>query len=668
MGVSSRRAPWPYDATLGDVGLMLRPSQDGLLVSRKMTTLDESSPVPASYATQPVYKERALPFRPLLGMGQSVQTGPALHRYHYGLNVWRVGNVFGKGPKFTTLAPTDAGEVRDFPEALHGGALTQFILAGRYVKRRDGDTVGAQTTSKDLGVGLQANSAVRFQGAYASPVDGLYVSVNDGALWEYDGASWNSCALPAGFLAEYLERVGTELWAGGGNEVRKCDGDPKLAASWSAAILVGDTSTRITALRQTANTLFIFKSDGSIYTLNGVDDPATGTSNDLFPGLRVTPDLTNGRNAAAWDRFVWFRKGGSFYRLDVEDRAQIASVGPERLLDLRGPVRGHGVVFAGHDAWAGYLGVYNATGADSYLYQLGQWLPPSEGDEGRYDFADLLDGALIVWEGKQITALKVSTLVAGNPRLYAGFSDGTYGWCLLPTNGPNPFAADSGCTFTAATSELYLPVLHGMTPADFKAWRGVSVFGPTLSATNRATVSMRIAESASFATLAANHTASGQRVDSADNTASKQLEAKIALTNASETETPVLEGLDLAYSVRPALQWERRMTALARNHVARRDGGTSRRSAEQIRALIHAAAGAPGSVTLVLPDEESRSASVLDIAEALRPDRARYGQEWDITFSVVDFRTNETYGTVGRLRPYLIADLAGYSVEELGTL
>src|SRR5205085_617845 len=189
------------------------------------------------------------------GMGERIQSSHTSRRYAYGLNVWVVGGLFGKGPLTHTITPTSTGPIRDFVAGLHGGVLTQFILAGQYVLRRNGDTNATQLVSLDLGGGRTAISAVRFKGSYASPVDAVYVATDDGTLRQYNGTTWASATLPAGFLPQFLEVVGTELWAADptNNVLRKVTGDPMLAGSWSGPIgtTMGNSAAKITAIRQT---------------------------------------------------------------------------------------------------------------------------------------------------------------------------------------------------------------------------------------------------------------------------------------------------------------------------------------------------------------------------------------------------------------------------------
>jgi len=278
---SSRRRPWPWDMrmslqqtpqvitnigtsrghTIGSMrpiaigalrsvkiasifrnGLMLVPVDQGtLLVGKKQQNLGMNLPPQATYDSAPVYREHTFEFRPTAGMGESVQSSRTDHRYHYAINCWVTGGLFGLGPASHTLVPTSTGSIRFFIEANDNSkGLSLFILAGANVLRRDDDTPSGQTVSRTR-AGHIATDAVRFTGGYASPADGLYVAWDDGVLEEYNGASWAPCALPAGFAPNFLCRLGDELWAADGphSVIRKVTNDPKVAGSWSGPFQIG---------------------------------------------------------------------------------------------------------------------------------------------------------------------------------------------------------------------------------------------------------------------------------------------------------------------------------------------------------------------------------------------------------------------------------------------
>lgn len=650
---------------MGDDGYMLQPGQDGQMVTSKTKTLenDPSATVP-DYSSDPTYRQRTFGFRHLSGgMGERWQSSLISRRYRYMTNCQRWGNLIGKGPLFHNLTPGTTGSIAAFTEGLHGGVNTQFVLAGASVLRRVDDTNGGQVVSETRG-GHVARSAVRFEGAYSSPVDGLYVTWEDGALRQYDGASWHAAVLPSGFLPTAVEAHNGELWAAGGNQARRCTGDPLLAISWSGAFTIGDGSKAVASLRAVLNVVFAFMTDGSVFSFN-ID----GTTNDLFPGLHVTPNALSGANAQTWLDSIYVTIGDGFHKMDNSgaSSATLTVVGPERLREAEAPVQGRVAASAGWATQTLYLGVYNAQTGRSMLETYGSWEPPPEDRpslfrvidaSAAYQFVDTLDGALIDFPGQQITAMKVTGVSAPDTRLYIGFSDGTYGYIKLVTS---PFATGSGAEFTTAAATVNVPLHHAMAQKDIKAYTGFTAFGPLLNASDYATVSYRVNENAPYTLLGAHFTSNGQRVDTPVGTVGKLVDVQIALVNSTSANTPVLEGLGIHERVVPAFEVDNVMVFRAADYQAKRDGSTDRKTAEQIRAALRLAAAAPGSVSFTLPDETIDGLASIDYQEKLLNPNQRAGNAWDITLTTTQFATFTTYGTFARFKGITFGDLRGYT-------
>src|SRR5215831_17373162 len=307
--LSSRRRPWPYHFRMGSilgspldrVGLMLVAQDSGLLVGKKQQMLDTVVPSVQEYGSAPVYRERTFPLRPTGGYGERVQSSYGDTRYYWGTDIWISGGLFGKGPLIHPVMPSTApnGAVNRIIDGYNtaSNTLTMFSLSGTRVYRRNDDTNLGQLVDKDFTPATPLDVAV-YQGGFAGAARSLYVACSDGTLWERTPAgTWASCALPAGFLPQRLEVVGTELWAADTTNcvLRKVTSDPKVAGNWSGPFFIGDPSVPITAIRQTGQTLVIFKQDGTLYTLN-----SDGSVNDLFPGIASTPNSDNGYRAQAW--------------------------------------------------------------------------------------------------------------------------------------------------------------------------------------------------------------------------------------------------------------------------------------------------------------------------------------------------------------------------------
>jgi hypothetical protein len=658
---SSRALPWPDDLRLGNTGLML---VEGSLIAKKTQTLENVAPTEQQYDSAPVYKERTFAFRPTRGMGERVQSSHTSRRYPFGLNVWVIGGLFGKGPLTHSISPASTGSVTDFVDALHGGVLTQFILAGQYVLRRSDDTNAGQVVSFDAGSSRTVTSAVRYRGAYASPIDGLYVATDNGILRQYDGALWNTATLPAGFLPSLLEVLNDELWLADttNSTIRKVTADPLLAAGYSASILIGNPAVPITAMRQTNSLLAIFKADGSVYTVN-----TDGSVNDLFPGIRVPIDTSNGKTAQAWLDSLFFRMGPSLYQLQLTSPPVLTPIGPERMLGNASEVSGPVQAFSGYGTMGAFTAVYSTAG-NSYLLTYGNWLPPNEvqaQQNATYQFVDQYDGALVKWAGKKVSAMRVSGIANLDTRLYVGFTDGTWDWLKLV---PNPLAPNSGAEFTQQASKMYVPLHHAMFQADWKSTNGFSAFGPTLTSTDYVQIGYRMDGSmAAYTALAGSFMAPGVRLDTPPTTIGHVLDIEITLINSTTSDTPIIDGIAIHESVRPKIKLDYSGSIDARSHVGRRDSSTSRLTAEQIHEAVLQAAGAPTAVTLTLPNETVQNLSFFQYQETLLPRNERNGLGWRIDFAATEFKTETVHGTFGRFKGVTYGDLAGVTFAQTQT-
>ena len=242
------------------------------------------------------------------------------------MDCWVTGGLVGKGPLLHPLSPPTTGSIRQFIDGpIGGGAVALFSLAGANILHRTSDASAGQVVDHAR-AGHVATSAVRFMAAGTTPIDGLYVAWDDGVLEQRSPAGvWAACVLPTGFLPSFLETIGPQLVAASaaGAQLRTCQNDPTIAGSWSGPILVGNPGIPITAIRQSANKLAIFKADGSVWSLN-----ADGSINDEFPGLRVPLDSANAQTAVSWQNALWFRIGPTFYTMSMPDMA-LTPIGPE---------------------------------------------------------------------------------------------------------------------------------------------------------------------------------------------------------------------------------------------------------------------------------------------------------------------------------------------------
>jgi hypothetical protein len=545
----------------------------------------------------------------------------------------------------------------------------------------------------DLGAGNYARSAARWRTRGPAPVEYLYVTDNLSRIWRYDGAVWAQVTTIG--TRSLLWSTREELWGADGHFVTKCEGDPAAPGDWTLPVPCGDGIAPISGLADIASRMYFFADDGGVWALQ-----ADTTAVPLFRGLESTRDPRNGRNATPWLNQLYFRSGTSFYRITGTATAQFDPIGPERVQTNTSPVRGPVGAFAGVLGHYAFAGQYNPAcsapdgfeGPCSFLLRYGNWAPSEGDEEGVAQFVDAYDGAQVVWEGREITALRyVNTpSVAGAdpatavPRLYAGFADGGYGWVTQPRSGPNPFDPNSGYEYTESLSFLRWP-RHSMdAPGDLKGFLSADVTGPYLDPYRFVDVQYRIdpdGELAPWNQLARPLWQTAERVMFPAPTLGKIIEVREVygaqappaspgpapspyppgptLAEWTQLQSPVVASLILREQLRPAFRAEYALTLRATDWAPRRDGATSRLTATQLRELLVQAADAPSTVRLVLPDEQAGDFTLVTYQDRMPQSGKgrRYGQSGLIDVTLVAYRTQTTTGIFARYFDRLYSDL-----------
>jgi hypothetical protein len=206
-----RRAPWPYDAQIdvgdgtGWHGLVLAPTQDGLLVGRETAFLGEVAPTTYEYGAAKPDEETTFAFGRLTGgMGEAVQSSATSRCYRYATGVdCSIGGMPRLGPAFTAETLPGLPASNPIRQVICTRPITTdetIALAGRYAYVR---TAGAWTLSHDFGVGVRAINGVLFQGATGT--GGLFVADEGGSLTRYAGTTWTGAGLP--FSCIYVAAV-----------------------------------------------------------------------------------------------------------------------------------------------------------------------------------------------------------------------------------------------------------------------------------------------------------------------------------------------------------------------------------------------------------------------------------------------------------------------------
>lgn len=699
---TSKRRPYPYDAYIGDVRVMLEPGADGNMVTQKTKTLDATAPVDYTYSSADPFKERAFEWAELYGgFGQGTAPSGTPRRYSYAVKAdLSVDGLWMKGPKFETHAETiasDAGEVRQLVQALHAGVLTTFAVCQNGVYRRVADNNWAVSLSAaTLGAGVYPQQAVRFKHRGVAPVDALYLATSAANLWQYNGATWALAAAGAGpgdlalpGQARYIERVHDELWVAGDYWVSKTTDDPMLRASWSGVISAdvdypGEQSAKITWLRQLGDILVIFKEDG-VYTFD-----QDGIPHELFPTLRGKNSVDNGKNAAVWIDRVWFTYGSQTFTMN--EAATLRPDGMEQMLENDSEVHGQWVAGAGHNTWFLYELYYNVDIDTTYLIKHGTWVEENSNQNtpGVAQFAEAHHGALYDWDKKATCMEILSGLQSGgggdrgNDRLYVGFLDGTIQWAVLPKNSPNP-AEDRACEFSSLDSYVYLPIHHTGFKADNKLWHAITVMGPRLTATEWVEIEYRrdvtndlaawtlVSPDAPTFTLPAQKRAF--TADPVDNPIyGKMIQFRVKLVKDPSLSaspaflSPVIEGFAIHESIRPSFAREFTFSVKAASFLARRDGLVDRRRGSVILEGLLAECSRTRPVAVLLPTGEEEGLTLISYRDSAASWGKRRDHEWLVQIegiqlgtlsgdesevtSGITYRTLETY-TLGQLETFI---------------
>lgn len=657
----SRRKPWPYDAYIKGIPVLLQPGEDGNLVSRKSKTLEATAPVTFEYSSASPYKERTVEFTELFGgMGLGVEPIRGdIRRYAYTVKTdASINGLTMKGPKFETHLETivGAGAIKQTIRALHGGVETTFAVCDNGVWRRIADNNWTPSltsgTTPAIPGGQHPLNAMRFKARYTGGVDGLYVGTDVGNIWRYDGATWTQAAAGEGpgtgvlqGECRYLEQIQDEFWVAGDYWVVKTTADPMLRASYAGVIYIGDQSAKISWIAQNGNTLYIFKVDGRVYTIT-----ADGQDQELFSQFQAVRSNRNGRNASVWLGKMWAPLGDSLIRLD--NSANLEFDGLDRLLDNDSPVRGVFVAGAGHSSWFMYEIYYNASTDTSFLVKHGSWV--STPDTGNLDkYVDVHHGAIYDWD-REATSCQVlaGTHPSGNDRLYVGFVDGTIEWCVLPKDGADP-SKDANCEFTGEDSYLYFCEHHAKFQADNKLWIGASVFGPYLSNTEYVQLEYRLSkdEFASWELLqngsVDKFTISSRRIQFEDNPPvfSKSIQIRLKLLKDPDLDTspanltPIVRGIGVHESVRPSLELEYVMNILCSSYMTKYDGTLDRRRGQVVRNQLLDVAAQIGNLELILPDGTVQIVACQDYADSFKAKQNRREIEPSLQMSFIQVQT-----------------------------
>lgn len=620
----ARRAPYPFDLIIAQIAtsssttlrvMLGRPDKDGPLIivtppatKGQQTQLDYGAQDP-EVETSYVWDDF------VFGMGQKIESdvfSPIWHRdkrYYYALGVdASIGGQFFPGPALTSGTPGTVDSTNGVTQFYEfGGNL--YMVNGRYIQYF---TAGNFTVSKDLGVGKVAKHAIVAKQNSSGATTYALIAMGDGThYWYHDSASatttWTQHATDDALCWEIK---GDEIFrAGDVNGVAKCDlasafltaGNWTTLANWR----LGDYQYPIQRLKcNAAGTLVVLKQDG----LHALD--AAGNDQPLYPGVHITPSVTNGLVAEVWENDLFTVYNDVTYK--IGPNLELLPVGPERLTENDSGVSGPITQCAG-SSFRLYAGVNNKDTGSSYLFGLGAWPRPEDGEPHRID----------VWHGsltaaissKSITAMYVSSAgsfgaPSGHRLMWLGYSNGTWSSFILPCV-PNAKACSSA-TFNTSGS-IAPPLFHGGYPASPKLIRGYTVTGP---ATHSMTISIVNNDSggASDQGLSAFATVPAVRQDIHWVATSP---TRVLLGQTWTITSGVITGVGVHYQVRNTPQRVAEFSILAADGLLKRDGSRVAQGAVYFQTMARRLREEAGTVYITWPDESSEYCAVTHIEEGV---------------------------------------------------
>lgn len=625
MGLYSKRVPWPFDIVVDGTGLLLGQSKPGAaqLVSSKVQDVSQVAPPDFSYGGTSPISDRQEPYESLaLGMGLRLQEKWQDYRYAQAMGVDLSVWPWCKGPEPHPTIPATRDDVQGIRAFFELGT-TLYAANGRYILRRDSDATWSMV--KDFGAGITVlNVAV-----FTSNFDGVqraWVALSTGvAQYSSNGTTWTPMA---SFGALAFLALGREFWwADDTNRLRKCDtnANPTVEANYTSLIFnVGDKSSPITNLAQTAaGTMLILKTDG-IYTLD-----QAGDDHSLYPFLKFARRLDNGRWLGQFENSLYVSYGMAFLRLDPD--LSMEEVGPERLIGNDGPVRGQITAFTGVGGMFAYAMIYNPDTQNSYLLKFGGFVSGSQAGQTSPSSVrvDAWHGALNhALQNVVGQALFVSAIGApgGHTRTYLGLSDGTLAYYTNSCT-PNP-AACAVYTFESGDGWVELPFWHGGYHASQKSIRHLAVTGPFLDASNFVTVEYKLDPNLPTWTSLGNVFDSTLYEEARFPTDAAAVLAafRVHLQNVSAAKSPLVSSVTLGHALRPQRYMAFECDILCADGLVRRDGVPLRLGRQEIQAAVEKCVDEPGACEVILPNETTQQLSFIDYSVSQAFDEV--GRAW----------------------------------------
>lgn len=464
----------------------------------------------------------------------------------------------------------------------------------------------------------------------------LYVGVDVGAYWRFDGTTWTQGAVNTDFgdspigsvfgqAGRYFFRGINASATGGGNLIYRTPADPFGTTSDPNGVtgwmrFGGDSGQFPYTSIQFVNDQLVSFETGRVGVGNVLSD--------ISPFV-ADPDVDNGRTSIVWNGAVYARYGSSFLKIVPSSftDAVVDSVGPERMVENVSAINGYVTAAVGHNNWFLYFTLYNPVTGVTYLGKIGSWLTPEETNSARWEFAPHLHLSIAKWTGRKAGCMFISNISAtdttSNPCLFIGMDNGSFRRIILPANSPNP-VSDAACRYNTGACTLDLPIDDAGYAGFQKVYRRATVLVGA-SASGTTILYYALDRSASYTQISGAFGDTGLDRNFAAGVSGRTIQPRLYMEIVDADKTPQVQEIQIHATVRgpmdasgnPGFIRQRRMVVQCMDGIIRRDGHPEAiYTGQQIRDVLQTATAA-GDVALVTRDGVSRTVSITNAEEGL---------------------------------------------------
>lgn len=560
------------------------------------------------------------------------------------LHLTNAPNTINAGnPVILTWAAPPSGTGVTVYRSLDGGTTWGSHYAGLNATTYTDDDTSWSVPAPLL---LAASGQIPYQLLAAAPQGWprLFVGMDEGNWWAWDGAAWTLSANDGRALTmEGFDFYRSSIWNIAHNNARpvnfvyRIPTEPTIGAGTANPTYQDERPSLVTRLLRLNGTLFVFEE-------NRIAVGTGGSITELTPDRGLPGNANNGKSAVVWQGSVYAPYGMGLYKLTPTGQfsASIEAVGLERLIENDAPVQGRITALAPWGPWHLFWAAYNESegvGGTAYVGKYGAWINPEAAHDPNSQLIPVLHGALESWPGRQITWMQHSTIgePSGNGRLYAGFDNGGLSWTILP--GQTPFAPnDPFCRFRSTGYTVLSRHSMGFQ-ADDKNYFDLTAFGTVLTNHQRVRFDYQLPSDTDWRSIPGDVSSGGEPLVFPEGATDKWIQLRVVMETDDPGDSPVIEGIALGEQLRPSSIEEIAFTAHVGPRLVRRDGHVTRASARELHDLLRRLAAKGDDVKVLLPDGVEERAAINDFTDRYLEGSTTMGPRHDMSLTLLTFKT-----------------------------